>query len=75
MALGRTVATELEDTGVTANIILPSVIDTPATRRALPFADYITWPTPDEIAAVIEFVLTDAAAVMSGASIPVYGRT
>lgn len=75
VALGRTVAAELEDTGVTANIILPSVIDTPATRRALPFADYIKWPTPDEIAAVIEFVLSDAAAVMSGASVPVYGRT
>ena len=74
-ALGMTVAQELEDTGVTANVIVPSVIDTPATRKALPYADYIDWPTPDEIAAVVEFALSDASAVISGALIPVYGRT
>jgi NAD(P)-dependent dehydrogenase (short-subunit alcohol dehydrogenase family) len=74
-ALGVTLAQELEDTGVTANVIVPSMIDTPATRKALPFADYIDWPTADEIAAVIEFVLSDASAVISGAMIPVYGRT
>ncbi len=75
VALGMTVAQELEDTGITANVIMPSVIDTPATRKALPFADYINWPTADEIAAVIEFALSDASAVISGAMIPVYGRT
>ena len=74
-ALAMTVAQELDDTGITANVIVPSVIDTPATRKALPFADYIDWPTPDEIAAVIEFALSDASAVISGAMIPVYGRT
>jgi NAD(P)-dependent dehydrogenase (short-subunit alcohol dehydrogenase family) len=74
-ALGMTVAQELDDTAITANVIVPSVIDTPATRKALPFADYINWPTPEEIAAVIEFVLSDASAVISGATIPVYGRT
>ena len=74
-ALGLTVAQELDDTAITANVIVPSVIDTPATRKALPFADYINWPTPEEISAVIEFVLSDASAVMSGATIPVYGRT
>lgn len=73
--LGMTVAQELEGTGVTANVIVPSVIDTPATRKALPFADYIDWPTPDEIAAVIDFALSDDSAVISGAQIPVYGRT
>lgn len=73
--LGMTVAQELEGTGVTANVIVPSVIDTPATRKALPFADYIDWPTPDEIAAVIDFILSDDSAVISGALIPVYGRT
>jgi NAD(P)-dependent dehydrogenase (short-subunit alcohol dehydrogenase family) len=74
-ALGMTVAQELEDTGVTANVIVPSVIDTPATRKALPFADYIDWPTPNEIAAVVEFALSDDSSVISGATIPVYGRT
>ena len=74
-ALAMTVAQEMDDTGITANVIVPSLIDTPATRKALPFADYIVWPTPDEIAAVIEFALSDASAVISGAMIPVYGRT
>jgi NAD(P)-dependent dehydrogenase (short-subunit alcohol dehydrogenase family) len=73
-ALGRSVATELEGTGVTANVLLPSVIDTPATRRSLPFADYVNWPTPDEIAAVAQFLLSDDSGVMNGALIPVYGR-
>ncbi|HEU4319252.1 MAG TPA: SDR family NAD(P)-dependent oxidoreductase [Acidimicrobiia bacterium] len=73
-ALGRSVATELDGTGVTANVLMPSVIDTPATRRSLPYADYVNWPTPDEIAAVAEFILGDDSGVMNGALIPVYGR-
>jgi NAD(P)-dependent dehydrogenase (short-subunit alcohol dehydrogenase family) len=73
-ALGRSVATELEGTEVTANVLMPSVIDTPATRRSLPYADYVDWPTPDEIAAVAEFLLQDESGVMNGALIPVYGR-
>lgn len=73
-ALGRSVATELDGTGVTANVLMPSVIDTPATRRSLPYADYVDWPTPDEIAAVAEFLLSEDSGVMNGALIPVYGR-
>ena len=74
-ALGRSSAAELGDFGITANVVMPSVIDTPATREAVPFADYVSWPTPDEIAAVIEFLLSEASAVMSGAILPVYGQT
>ncbi len=73
-ALGRSVATELDGTGVTANVLVPSVIDTPATRRDLPFAEYVNWPTPDEIAAVAEFLLAEESGVMNGALVPVYGR-
>jgi NAD(P)-dependent dehydrogenase (short-subunit alcohol dehydrogenase family) len=73
-ALGRSVASELDGTGVTANVLMPSVIDTPATRRSLPYADYVNWPTPDEIAAVAEFLLSDDSGVMNGALVPVYGR-
>lgn len=74
VALGQSVATELDGTGVTANVLMPSVIDTPATRRSLPYADYVNWPTPNEIAAVAEFVLSEESGVMNGAKIPVYGR-
>lgn len=73
-ALGQSVATELDGTGVTANVLMPSVIDTPATRKSLPFADYVNWPTPDEIAAVAEFLLSEGSSVMNGALVPVYGR-
>ena len=74
VALGKSVAQELDGTGVTANVLMPSVIDTPATRESLPFADYVNWPTPDEIAAVAEFLLAEDSEVINGASIPVYGR-
>ena len=74
VALARSVAQELEEAKVTVNVILPSVIDTPATREALPFSDYMHWPTPNEIAAVAEYLLSGEARVISGAAIPVYGR-
>ncbi len=74
VSLAKTAAQELEGTGVTANVLMPSVIDTPATRKALPYADYVNWPTPDEIAAVAEFLLSDASSVMNGATVPVYGQ-
>lgn len=74
MSLGRSVAAELESTTVTATILQPSVIDTPATRATLPYADYVNWPTPDEIAGVAEFLLSEEAGVMSGAIVPVFGK-
>ncbi len=74
VALGQSAAEELEGSGVTANVLMPSVIDTPATRKSLPYADYVNWPTPDEIAAVADFVLSEESAVINGALIPVYGR-
>jgi NAD(P)-dependent dehydrogenase (short-subunit alcohol dehydrogenase family) len=74
VALGKTAAQELYDTGVTANVLMPSVIDTPATREAMPYADYVDWPTPEEIAAVAQFLLSDESEVMNGALVPVYGR-
>ena len=75
MALGHTVAAELEPTSVTASVLVPSVIDTPATRATLPYADYVNWPTPDEIAAVGAFLLSEEAGVLNGAMVPVYGRS
>ncbi len=74
MALGQSVASEVEPTSITAAVLVPSVIDTPATRATLPYADYVNWPTPDEIAAVGEFLLGEEAGVLNGAMVPVYGR-
>jgi NAD(P)-dependent dehydrogenase (short-subunit alcohol dehydrogenase family) len=69
----RTLALEVRGTGVTANIVLPSVIDTPANREANPGADYSTWVTPESIAGLLVWLASDAAADVNGAAIPIYG--
>lgn len=73
IALASSVAAELSDTDVTCNVLLPTVIDTEATRAALPYADYVSWPKPDDIAAVIDFLASTASRVINGAAIPVTG--
>ena len=60
--------------GIRANAILPSVIDTPANRADQPDADHSNWVQPAEIARVVRHLVSDDAAVTSGAAIPVYGR-
>jgi NAD(P)-dependent dehydrogenase (short-subunit alcohol dehydrogenase family) len=60
--------------GIRTNAILPSVIDTPANRRAMPDADHDRWVQPAEIARVIRFLCEDESAPTSGAHVPVYGR-
>lgn len=74
VALAKSVAQELGGEAVTANVILPSVIDTPATRKALAYADYVDWPKPEDIAAVMEFMLCESSGTINGAAIPVYGK-
>jgi NAD(P)-dependent dehydrogenase (short-subunit alcohol dehydrogenase family) len=60
--------------GIRVNCIMPSIIDTPANRAALPRADFDKWPKPSQLAAVLSFLVSDDAALISGAAIPVYGR-
>jgi NAD(P)-dependent dehydrogenase (short-subunit alcohol dehydrogenase family) len=59
---------------IRVNAVLPSVIDTPANRRDMPEADFASWVQPGEIAAVIQFLLSDAAQGVTGALISVPGR-
>jgi NAD(P)-dependent dehydrogenase (short-subunit alcohol dehydrogenase family) len=66
-------AADLKGTGVRANSVLPSIIDTEANRRAMPKADFSKWPTPEEIARVILFLCGEDAKLIHGAAIPVYG--
>ena len=73
VALVRTIALELRGTGVTANAVLPSVIDTPANRAADPSADFSRWVAPESIAGLILWLASDAAADVNGAVIPIYG--
>ncbi|MBI3768758.1 MAG: SDR family oxidoreductase [Deltaproteobacteria bacterium] len=73
-ALTRAAADEVREHGVTVNAIAPSTIDTPANRAAMPKVDPARWVKPEEIAATLVFLASDAAAATSGAIIPVYAR-
>jgi len=74
VAMAQAAAAEVLDSGVRINAILPSTLDTPANRRAMPNVDPARWVTRASAAGVIAFLLSDAARDISGASIPLYGR-
>jgi NAD(P)-dependent dehydrogenase (short-subunit alcohol dehydrogenase family) len=74
-ALIQVIAAENRHAGITANAVLPSVIDTPANRAAMPQADFSTWVSPSSLAQTILWLASDAARDVSGALIPVYGRS
>jgi NAD(P)-dependent dehydrogenase (short-subunit alcohol dehydrogenase family) len=69
--LTESLAEELSAANVRVNAILPSVIDTPANRRDMPKADWGQWVAPEAIARVVVFLLSDDAAAITGALIPV----
>jgi NAD(P)-dependent dehydrogenase (short-subunit alcohol dehydrogenase family) len=73
IALMASLAADLKGSGVRVNSILPSIIDTEANRSSMPKADFSKWPKPEQIARVVLFLSSDEAAVIHGASIPVYG--
>lgn len=75
VALIDSLAADLKGTGVRANSVIPSIFDTEANRKAMPGADFGQWPKPEEIARVILFLCSDDAALIHGASVPVYGGT
>ncbi len=73
LALFDSLAADLAGSGVRVNSVLPSIIDTPANRAAMPEADFAHWPKADDIARVVLFLCSDDARVIHGAAIPVYG--
>jgi NAD(P)-dependent dehydrogenase (short-subunit alcohol dehydrogenase family) len=74
VALIRTIALEVKRSGVTANVVLPSVIDTSANRAADPAADFSRWVKPASIARLLLWLASEPAADVNGAVIPIYGR-
>ena len=73
VSLIRTIAKENKDSGVTANAVLPGMMDTSANRAAMPDADPAKWIQPERVAALLVWLASDAAAPVTGAAIPVYG--
>lgn len=73
--LTEAMAAELRDSNITVNAVLPSTIDTPANRKSMPDADPSKWVTPESIADVIAFLASDSARDISGALLPVYGKS
>jgi NAD(P)-dependent dehydrogenase (short-subunit alcohol dehydrogenase family) len=74
LALIQALDAEYRGLGIRCNAILPSVIDTPANREAMPDADWSKWVPPEEIAKVVRFLVAEDSKPTSGAAIPVYGR-
>ena len=73
MRLTESMSAELRGEGINVNAVLPSIIDTPANRQAMPDADPNRWVAPEALAAVIGFLCSDDARAIHGALIPVTG--
>ena len=69
--LTRSLQQELGGNGVRVNAVVPTTIDTPANREAMPDADFSAWTPPARIAEVIRWLASDAGATVRGGLIPV----
>lgn len=75
LKLVESTADELKGEGVRVNAVLPGTIDTPPNRQAMPDADHARWVTPTEVANAMAFLLSELASGVTGALLPVTGRT
>jgi NAD(P)-dependent dehydrogenase (short-subunit alcohol dehydrogenase family) len=73
MRLTESLSEELKGAGINVNAVLPSIIDTPPNREAMPDADFERWVHPDQLAEVICFLASDRARAVHGALLPVKG--
>lgn len=68
-------AQEVKSNGVTANVVLPGLIDTPQNRQNIPGADYSTWVPPASIAHLMLYLASEEAGAINGAAVPIYGKS
>lgn len=73
-AITQSLAVEVRQERILVNAVVPSTIDTPANRAAMPAADHAAWPKPAELAETIAFLASPTNTVTSGALVPVFGR-
>lgn len=74
VSMTQTLAVELSAEQILVNAVLPSIMDTPANRKAMPDANHDSWPKVSEVAEAIAFLVSPANKLTSGALVPVYGR-
>ena len=73
MRLTESLSEELKVQGVNVNAVLPSIIDTPPNREAMPDADFADWVAPEKLAEVMCFLASEEASAIHGALLPVKG--
>jgi NAD(P)-dependent dehydrogenase (short-subunit alcohol dehydrogenase family) len=74
LALMGAVDAEVRKHGIRVNTVMASTVDTPRNRAENPDADFSSWTTGDEMARVIEWLSSDDSSLISGGTIPAYGR-
>ena len=74
VSLVKSLGEEWKAEGIRVNAVAPSIMDTPENRRAMPDADPTLWPTTRQVADVIGFLVSDAGAIVTGTTVPVFGR-
>ena len=74
-ALTVALAEEVAKDGILVNAVAPSIMDTPANRKAMPKANFDAWPKVEEVAATILFLASPGNHVTRGAIVPVYGKS
>ena len=74
IVLTETIAEEVKKYDINVNCVVPSTIDTLNNRRGFPDGDFSKWVKPEQIAKVILFLVSDDSKIISGASVPVYGK-
>ena len=74
-SMTQSLADEVKNDGILVNAVLPSIMDTPANRRAMPDADFAKWPKVEQVAEAIAFLASPRNTLTSGALLPVFGRS
>lgn len=73
-SLTQCLADEVRADGILVNGVAPSIMDTPANRRAMPDADFEAWPKVEEVARTMVWLASPANVLTTGTLVPVYGR-
>ena len=75
VSMTQSLAMEVAPRGIWINAVVPSIMDTPANRAAMPDADHGAWPSTDDVARTIAFLASPQNTVTHGAIVPTYGRS